>query len=170
MDKKILITTFDTWKAHHTTNASDDLLHLMLEKEMEHFHHLRRIPVDFELSPAHVLEHFEKLKPMILVCCGMAEERSKLNVESRGVRDGHILRTRIDLEKLTRGLPMTEISHDAGNFVCNRLYYSMLKHFETLEGEHHCLFIHVPVLTEENTDALASDFEHIILRLAEMVS
>ena len=96
----------------------------------------------------------------------MAEGRSQLNVESRAVRDGHVLRTGLDLEKLTRGLPMTEISHDAGTFVCNALYYSMLQHLQSLAGEHHCLFVHVPVVTEENRAALVSDFERLILRLA----
>lgn len=170
MDKNILITTFDTWEPHQKSNASDDLLHLMLEKEMEHFHHLRSITVDFELSPKHVLEHFETLKPKVLICCGMAEERTTLNVESRAVRDGHTLQTSLDLEMLIEGLPMTEISHDAGAFVCNALYYRMLKHLETLEGKHYCLFIHVPILTEENKDAIAADFERIILRLSAMVS
>lgn len=169
MKHEILITTFDIWEAHHTSNASDDLLHLLLEKELDFFHHLRSIPVDFELSPEHVLERFEALKPKIVVCCGMAEERSKLNIESRAVCDGKVFETGIDLEALTQGLGMTEISHDAGQYVCNTLYYRVLEHLERQEGEHHSLFVHVPVLTEANTAALVEDFERILLRLLALL-
>ena len=169
MDHEILITTFATWQSHQPSNASDDLLHILLEKELDFFHHLRSIPVDFELSPEHVLGHFDKLKPKVLICCGMAEERTKLNVESLAVRNENILQTGVDLEALTADLAMTEISHDAGGFVCNALYYTMLEHLDALEGEHHCIFIHIPVLTEQNKIALVNDFECIIKRISEML-
>ncbi|WP_345976148.1 peptidase C15 [Sulfurimonas sp. HSL3-7] len=169
MEHKILITTFATWKSHQPSNASDDLLGLLLKKELDFFQHLRKIPVDFELAPQHVLIRFNELRPKVLVCCGMAEERTKLNVESRAVRDEKVLHTGIDLQQLTADLVMTEISHDTGRFVCNALYYSMLEHLAAQEGEHHCLFIHVPVLTEENKEALAEDFERILQRISEML-
>jgi pyroglutamyl-peptidase len=162
----MLITSFTTWKPHHASNAADDLLQRCIEEKETSFHHLRKIPVDFETAPRHVLERFDALLPRVLVCCGMAEERSRLNVESRAVLEERTLRTGIDLERLTTGLPMTEISHDAGGFVCNTLYYRALEHLQAREREHHCLFIHVPVLTEENTPALTEDFKAIIERLA----
>jgi len=55
VSNSILITSFSTWKPHHTTNSSDDLLHLLLEEEIDFIYHLRSIPVDFELVPQHVL-------------------------------------------------------------------------------------------------------------------
>ncbi len=170
MSNSILITTFSTWELHHTTNASDDLLHLLLEKELDSFHHLRSIPVDFELSHQHVLTRFDELKPKVLICCGMAEERSKLNIESRAVLDEQLLQTSLDLDILTADLPMTEISHDAGRFVCNTLYYKTLEHLSLQEEDHHCVFIHVPVLTEENKDQLLADFISIIERLNSVIS
>ena len=170
MSNSILITTFSIWESHHTTNASDDLLHLLLEKELDSFHHLRSIPVDFELSHQHVLTRFDELKPKVLICCGMAEERSKLNIESRAVLDEQLLQTSLDLDILTADLPMTEISHDAGRFVCNTLYYKTLEHLSLQEEDHHCVFIHVPVLTEENKDQLLADFISIIERLNSVIS
>ncbi len=170
MAKSILITSFSIWESHHTTNASDDLLHLLLEKELDSFHHLRSIPVDFELAPEHVLTRFDELKPRVLICCGMAEERSKLNIESRAVLDEQLLQTSLDLDILTADLPMTEISHDAGRFVCNTLYYKALEHLSLQEENHHCVFIHVPVLTEENKDQLLADFMSIIERLNSVIS
>ena len=170
MSNSILITSFSTWKSHHTTNSSDDLLHLLLEKEPDSFHHLRSIPVDFELSHQHVLTRFDELKPKVIICCGMAEERSKLNMESRAVLDKQILKTGLDLEMLTADLQMTEISHDAGQFVCNTLYHKTLKHLSLQEEEHYCVFIHVPLLTEENKDQLLADFISIIERLKNVIS
>ena len=170
MNTTILITSFSTWKSHHTTNSSDDLLHLLLEKELDSFHHLRSIPVSFELSHQHVLTRFDELKPKVIICCGMTEERSKLNMESRAVLDKQILKTGLDLEMLTADLPMTEISHDAGQFVCNTLYFKTLKHLSLQEEDHHCVFIHVPLLTEENKDQLLADFILIIERLKNVIS
>jgi pyroglutamyl-peptidase len=166
MHHDILITSFTTWKAHHTSNAADDLLQRLIEETEATFHHLRKIPVDFETAPRHVLERFNTLRPRVVVCCGMAEERTRLNVESQAVLEERILSTGIDLERLTTGLLMTEISDDAGGFVCNTLYFRVLEHLQGQEREHHCLFIHVPVLTEENAQALTEDFKTIIERLA----
>ena len=170
VSNSILITSFSTWKSHHTTNSSDDLLHLLLEKELDSFHHLRSIPVDFELAPRHVLARFDELRPKVLICCGMAEERSKLHIESSAVLDEQLLQTVVDLEELTADLPMTEISHDAGRFVCNTLYYKTLEHLSSQEEDHHCIFVHVPVLTEENRDQLLADFISIIERLNNALS
>ncbi len=170
MSNSILITSFSTWKPHHTTNSSDDLLHLLLKKEVDSFHHLRSIPVDFELSHQHVLTRYDELKPKVIICCGMAEERSKLNIESRAVLDKQILKTSLDLDTLTADLSITEISHDAGRFVCNTLYYKTLEHLSLQEEDHHCIFIHVPLLTEENRDQLLADFILIIERLNSVIS
>lgn len=166
MNNDILITSFTTWKPHHTSNAADDLLQRLIEEMGDVFHYLRKVPVDFALAPQHVLEKFNELLPRVMVCCGMAEDRTRLSVESHAVLDDKCLRTGIDLARLTADLPMTEISHDAGRFVCNSLYYRALEYLQTLERSHHCLFIHVPVLTEENASSLTDDFATIIKRLA----
>jgi len=170
MTDSILITSFSTWESHHITNSSDDLLHLLSEKELGEFNFLRNLPVDFELAPQHVLARLDELKPKVLICCGMAEERTKLHVESRAVLDKQILKTGLDLEMLTADLPMTEVSHDAGQFVCNTLYFKTLKHLSMQEEDYHCVFIHVPLLTEENRGQLLADFISIIERLSHVVS
>ena len=168
MNNTLLITSFSTWKLHHITNSSDDLLHLLSEKELGPFNFLRKLPVEFELAPQHVLAKFNELRPKVLICCGMAEERTKLNIESRAVLDEQILQTSVDLDKLTADLLMTEISHDAGEFVCNTLYYKMLEHLSSQEENHHSIFVHVPIITEENKSLLVADFISIIERLSVM--
>ncbi len=168
MNNTILITSFSTWKSHHITNSSDDLLHLLSERELGPFNFLRKLPVEFELAPQHVLSRFNELRPKVLICCGMAEERTKLNIESSAVLDEQILQTSVDLDKLTADLLMTEISHDAGEFVCNTLYYKTLEHLSSQEENHHSIFVHVPVITEENKSLLVADFISIIERLSVM--
>lgn len=168
MKKNILITTFTTWEPHQLTNAADDLVQYFIDEKCDQCHYFRHLPVDFTLAPKLVVEAFETMLPRILVCCGMAEERDRLSVESQAVRGDKVYRTEIDLETLTEGLPMTEISHDAGDFVCNALYYSALEHINTLDGHHHCLFIHVPRLTDANVRAITEDFKTLIARLASL--
>lgn len=168
MYNHILITSFSTWEPHHTSNSSDDLLHLLGENGHGPFPSVRQLPVDFELAPQRVLERFNELRPKVLICCGMAEERTKLSIEFRAVLDEKILRTNVDLEALTADLPMTEVSHDAGGFVCNTLYFRTLDHLYSQEERHYCIFVHVPLLTEENRSPLAADFIAIIERLSAM--
>ena len=168
MNNTILLTSFSIWEPHHTTNSSDDLLELISEIELDSLSFLRNLPVEFELAPQHVLEKFNELQPKVLICCGMAEERTKLNIESRAVLEERTMQTSIDLIELTTDLQMTEISHDAGRFVCNTLYYKTLEHLSSHDEEHHSIFIHVPVITEENKHFLVADFISIIERLSVM--
>jgi pyroglutamyl-peptidase len=170
MTSHILITTFSTWKARQTANSSDELLQLLIERGIDAFDSLRRLPVDFELAPRQVLCSFDVLLPRVLVCCGMAEERSRLSIESRAILDDQVVATRIDLEALTADLTMTEISHDAGDFVCNTLYFRVLAHLHSRQQLHDTIFVHVPLLSAENREQLAADFAAILERLEGMTS
>lgn len=166
MQNRILITSFTTWKPHQTSNASDDLLGQISADACQSIYLLRRLPVDFNLAPGLVLAKFNELRPDVLVCCGMAEKRDKLNIESRAVVDEVATTTELDLTSLTRDLPMTEISHDAGRFVCNSLYFEALNHLKAQQRKHHCLFVHVPILDRHNIDAIRRDFLTILQRLS----
>ena len=168
MPDDILITSFAPWKPQQRSNASDDLLARFIETEGDRCRYLRRLPVDGLLSPRLVLEAVERFHPRLLLCCGMAEGRSRLSLETQAVLDGKVLRTDIDTAALTAGLRATEISRDAGNFVCNTLYYRCLEYLQKIGGDHHCLFLHVPVLSAENTPALLEDFRTIVRRLAAL--
>jgi len=165
MSKTLLLTSFTTWEPHQRSNASDDLLLELLKTEptLPSLHLLRQLPVDFDLAPERAIAHVNQLQPDIVVCCGMAESRFSLNVESRAVTPNEVLYTTANLERLVLGLAVTEISHDTGQFVCNWLYYTMLKHLQNTETI--CLFVHVPILTAENSEAIVTDFRFLIARL-----
>ena len=165
--RTILLTSFATWEPHQLSNASDDLLAEFLKTKplSADLHVLRQLPVDFQLAPEKAIAHFNQLQPDVILCCGMAQSRTKLSVESRGVNGSKVLKTKINLDYLVSDLTITEISHDAGQFVCNWIYYSMLKHLQEQNSNHYCLFVHVPILTSENLTPLLADFRLIIERI-----
>ena len=82
MRKQTLLTSFATWMPHQRSNSSDDLLGRIEETGRRSFHFLRRLPVDFQLAPKLVIAKLDELQPDVLICCGMAEERDKLSLES----------------------------------------------------------------------------------------
>ena len=158
------------WKAHHRSNASDDLLNVLIEQDLlatldAEITFLRKLPVDFQQAPQRVLAQLDALQPDVVVCCGMAERRSQLTIESNGKHQTHELRTTIDVDRLVDGLAITHISHDAGAFVCNYLYYSILKHVDDRRLACQCLFVHVPLLNAGNRELIMKDFLTILRSL-----
>jgi len=163
----LLLTSFAPWKAHQTTNSSDDLVLLLHDRGWlpATTQLLRHLPVHFQLAPGQVISAMYQYRPTTVVCCGMAETRSLLNLEryGRGHRDRH--ETPIDLGAIAAGLQWTEISQDAGNFVCNALYYELLGHVQKHDLDIQCLFVHVPPLNEYNREPLMQDFAAILSQL-----
>jgi pyroglutamyl-peptidase len=96
----------------------------------------------------------------------MAEKRKKLTVESQAIRGDSTLKTRVDLEKLIAGLGSADISHNAGKFVCEGLYYEVLAHLLKERNNARCIFVHVPRLTQESRPKILADFLAIVHRIA----
>jgi pyroglutamyl-peptidase len=155
---KILITTFQTWLTHHTSNSADDLVGLVADRLPWHCQVLRHLPVDFEAAPRLVLARIAELQPEIVVCCGMAESRSRLSIESNGRWQSDLRFTTVDLAALCRETQDTTISHDAGGFVCNYLYYQVLRQWQAAAAGRQAIFVHVPLLTETNRATMVEDF------------
>ncbi len=201
MANPILLTSFTTWKAEQTSNSSDDLLEILVQNNwLPDAHHLlRRVPVDFELAPAQVLAAIARLQPAIVVCCGMAEDRDHVSIETQAVREEAILTTTIECTALLTDLHLTRLSQDAGCFVCNHLYYSVLHYLRTgpipapqtnatpsgrdqyapdranraeipVAATSHCIFIHIPILLPDNKDLIVTDFLTILHRLQSLVT
>ena len=95
----------------------------------------------------------------------MAESRQKLTIESCACCDTDMLKTAVNLESLIADLDTTEISHEAGKYVCEALYYAVLKHICDAKLAAKCIFVHVPILTDENLDKIIADFLLIMNRL-----
>lgn len=165
--KRILLTSFSTWKAHQRFNSSDQLLEeiAQIPTLASSLFFLRQLPVNLPVARDITIAKMQQLQPNLLLCCGMAESRQHLQVEAQAVVSNEILRTRIDLEALTAGLHYTVISQDAGRFVCNSLYHAMLNYLRRCFPDREGLFIHVPLLTLENRERIVVDFRQLIERL-----
>ncbi|MBC6477557.1 MAG: peptidase C15 [Hormoscilla sp. GM7CHS1pb] len=171
MTRKILLTSFDTWLPHHKSNASDDLLIEVakLDDIPYELNLLRQLPVDIRAASDRVLAQIDQLQPDAIVCCGMAEGRTSLSLESNARRET-VLKTPINLDKLLVGLDDVQISHDAGRFVCEGLYYSVLQAIAENNISSNCLFVHVPLLTPDNSVQMQSEVLQIIQRMGTMRS
>ena len=167
MTNKILLTSFDTWLPHHKSNSSDDLLAKISQIQSLPYSltFLQKLPVDFQLAPNLAIAQINQLQPDTIICCGMAESRQKLTVESCACSNKDILKTAVNLEPLVADLAATEISHEAGKFVCEAVYYAVLKHLADAQMTAKCIFVHVPILTPDNTDKIVCDFLSIVNRL-----
>ena len=168
MKIKVLLTSFDIWKPEHISNSSDDLLGLISVQELTDYSLslLRKLPVDSEVAPEIVISQIEKFQPDVIVCCGMAEKREILTIESQANSGEKVMKTAVDLSNLVVGLDGTEISNDAGKFVCEDLYYSVLKYLDEGCLNSKCIFVHVPILTAVNKDVIVGDFQKILSKIS----
>ena len=173
MANKILLTSFDTWLPHQKSNSSDDLLNAISKRTDANYHgsaslsltFLRQLPVDVELASCCVIAKINELQPDGIICCGMAECRTQLTVESNAKCGNTLLKTPLDLKQLVAGSHGIEISHDAGRFVCEGLYYSVLNYLGDRNLNTRCIFVHVPILDEKNFAGIMADFRLIIHNL-----
>ncbi|NEP06116.1 MAG: peptidase C15, partial [Okeania sp. SIO4D6] len=164
MKTKVLLTSFDIWEPHHKSNSSDDLLGLISVQKSTNYSlsFLRKLPVDSQLATQIVIAKIEEIQPDVIICCGMAQTREILTIESQASCGEVVMKTSINLAELVAGLDVTEISNDAGKFVCEDLYYSVLKYLDMSCYQTKCIFVHVPVLTENNRDKISYNFIPII--------
>ncbi|MBE9030264.1 peptidase C15 [filamentous cyanobacterium LEGE 11480] len=168
---RILITTFQTWLEHQSSNSSDDLVLDLNDTQQlpQNCHILRQVPVDFHQAPVVVIKQIVELQPDWVVCCGMAESRSRLSIESNGRWQSDLQFATIDLDNLLYHATETVISHDAGGFVCNYLYYQVLRYLHQHRPQTSAIFVHVPVLNDDNRAVIAQDFLAILKSLKAAV-
>jgi pyroglutamyl-peptidase len=164
----ILLTSFATWRADQRSNASDDLVAEVAQmSDLAPFlATLRQLPVNTPIARSLTIYKFEQIRPTLLLCCGMAETRQRLSLETQAVQGESVLKTNLDLERLVASLDQhpIEISQDAGRFVCNSLYHAMLNYLKRYP-DYQTLFVHVPRLTSTNRNQLVEAFRHLIQKL-----
>ena len=161
MDNKLLLTSFQTWLPHQKSNSSDDLLKTIKQVD-SNLYFVRKLPVNTNLAALQVIKAIEQIEPKGIICCGMAESRSQLTVESNAVCDRDCIFTQVNLDKLVTYLNNTNISHDAGKFVCEGLYYQILKYILVNQPNIQCIFVHIPTLDAGNFKIIQHDFMTII--------
>ena len=168
---RLLVTSFRPWKAHQTSNSSDDLLRSLDHQGRLPAHCLwiDQVPVHFDLAPMVVLNAIHQYRPAIVVCCGMAEQRHHLNLELYGKATNHQLASSLAMDSLLQGTCWTEVSTDAGNYVCNHLYYRVLQHLQKSFKQEQALFVHIPCLTPVNQLWIEKDFLQLLQNLTAAV-
>ncbi len=164
MSRKILFTSFTTWLSHQKSNSSDDLLQEILAVR-DHDSFLRQLPVDIELASKSAISKISELQPDIIICCGMPQSRSQLSIEAQASDRDQVLNTQVNLPQLIAGIDGIEISYDAGKFVCEGLYYSILKHLQSSQLSTHCIFVHIPILSQDNLTEVKNSFLAVVQRL-----
>ncbi|MGB2926119.1 MAG: peptidase C15 [Limnothrix sp.] len=162
--RKILLTSFRPWLAHHHSNSSDDLLGQIqaIAFPKHELMFLRHLPVETEAASQKTIQAIATQKPDAVICCGMAESRTKLTVEAQAFAQAKHYETTVNLSTLTQQLKFTKISHDAGKFVCEGLYFSVLEHIHQQQLKIAAIFLHIPLLTDENNQLIMQDFRQII--------
>ena len=163
----LLLTSFAPWRAHQPSNTSDDLIALLQSRNQipEDTTLIRHLPVHFQLAPCRVISTIIKVRPSVVVCCGMAENRFLLTLERYARHENTLLETSLKLHQLCADTRWTTISNDAGTYVCNSLYYQLLAYVQKHKWPIQCLFVHVPLLTEHNRELIAYDFSLMLPRL-----
>ncbi|NEO28734.1 MAG: peptidase C15 [Kamptonema sp. SIO4C4] len=158
--KRLLLTSFQTWLPHQVSNASDDLLAMLVGRHFEGIEWvlLRQLPVETTTASEMAIAAIQDYNPDGIICCGMAETRYWLTVESHAKKGKHQLPTTVNLQELIASLSFTRISHDAGKFVCEGVYFEVLKHLQEHRLSLPCVFVHVPVITTHNQHKLYTDF------------
>ncbi|MBD2260208.1 peptidase C15 [Pseudanabaena sp. FACHB-2040] len=164
----ILLTSFAPWKADQRSNSSDDLLVSLQQRQElpDNALLMRQVPVNFHLAPCHIIAKLVELRPAVLICCGMAEKRHCLSLELNGRYEDKTLKTALNLPELIAGTRLTEISHCAGTYVCNHLYFKVLEFIQRTRCSTQAIFIHVPPLNPLNQEFVAADFTLILQRLS----
>lgn len=165
MNKKVLLTSFTTWLPHQPSNSSDDLLQVISQIHAENTY-LRQLPVDIDLASSLAIAKIQELQPDTIICCGMAESRERLSIEAQAMDGEDVLHTLVDLPQLIAGIEGIEISYDAGKFVCEGLYYSVLKYLQDYQMHSRCIFVHVPIVSSDNSAAITTNFLSVLYRLA----
>lgn len=166
---KILLTSFKTWLTYQKSNSSDDLLAIIQESNytsIANLFFLRNLPVDIERATHQTISEIKRIQPDVIICCGMAQKRNNLTIESNASWGNECLYTSVDLTELTKILMVTTISDDAGKFVCEGLYYQVLKYIQSQHLDLHCIFVHVPLL-EADRASILRDFQLIIGKFAD---
>lgn len=164
MPRKLLLTSFQTWLPHQKSNSSDDLLESIQKQQLglNSLFFLRKLPVNIELATQETIAKIKAVQPQSIICCGMAESREQLTIESNAVRGENCIFTSVDLNQLPLCLAQTKVSHNAGKFVCEGLYYQILQYTQTKNLYMSCLFVHIPLLNSKNRHIIEQDFIAVI--------
>lgn len=163
----ILLTGFEPFD-EADTNPSWEAVSRVPETLAGQAVHKLRLPVVYGAAADLLLEEIARLRPEIVICCGVANGRPAITPELVAINYRHAripdnagqhffdqpidpvgpaaCMTRLPVHAMIDAMKAEEIpaylSLSAGAYVCNDVYYALLK--SEAEYGHRGLFIHVP--------------------------
>ena len=175
-DRAILVTGFEPFGGE-TINASWEATRALDRWRCGDFvAHAVILPVAYEACVADFVAAFERLQPAAVLMTGQAARRGLVSVEryahnraravnadSRGVVLGAA--TRSEAERLEANAPVrgvargiwaagvpTRVSIDAGDYVCNHLYFGALNFLAGSALGAPAVFVHLPATPEQTLE------------------
>ena len=144
-----------------------------------HAVHRMRLPVVYQQAAEEMLREIRRVKPEVVICCGVAAGRGgvtpelvALNYRWARIPDNagqlfsgtpilpqgeHALRTSLPVHRMVEAIRAKEfpawLSLSAGAYVCNDLYYHLM--LNESELGYRGLFVHVPEEKDVNADRAA---------------
>jgi pyroglutamyl-peptidase len=157
MSATFLVTGFEPF-AEHRTNPSWDALEL-LRPAWPQTIAIERLPVDYLRAHRALREAIDTLKPRAVLCTGLARGEV-FRIELRARRPAALAAEPGDAESFGRW-PWDEMraaldaanavtidSQDAGQYVCESTYWSLLNHRSPPRPIEAAAFLHVPLVSE----------------------
>lgn len=173
----ILITAFEPFGGAET-NPSLEAMALVPEQIGQHMICKLLLPVEYTRAASLMLEEIRRVRPEIVISCGVANgrkgitpEKLAINYRSAAIADNADVKyagvpidaagpaaymTGLPVERMVEALQAAELpaylSLSAGAYVCNDVYYALLA--SESELGHRGMFLHVPgveVATPEQT-------------------
>jgi pyroglutamyl-peptidase len=170
----VLLTGFEPF-AGEQTNPSADIARA-LDGEVIEGHSVIGVvlPCVFGNATTRLNEHLSRVDPALVICLGLAGGRASISMERVAInlddaripdeagqqpRDRAVIEagpaayfSSLPVKAMTRalsdaGLP-AEVSHTAGTFVCNHVFYGLM-HALTERSQTRGGFVHVPFATEQ---------------------
>ena len=168
---KVLVTCFEPFGGSDVNSSMQAVEEL--KKDLPEDWHTMVLPVVFGEAADLAVKRTRELRPDAVILTGQAEGRRRISVEALGrnirnaripdnagqqpenekiVRGGEeLFAPDCDMERLTQMLAErgihASLSTDAGSFVCNDVYYSMLRAFRG--SGIRVIFMHFPLSTAE---------------------
>ena len=131
------------------------------------------LPCVYDACVAEFVEAFERLRPQAVLMTGQAARRAVISVEkiarigagasrpdNRGLVRGEIAKEgpallegtvrAVDVARAIRGAGLSaRVSTNAGDYVCNHLYYGALRHLQARAPGTPAIFLHLPATPEQ---------------------
>ena len=164
---KLLLTAFEAFNGRPTNIAQLAVSYVTLNNSQIEVNK-KYLPVALFSSFQYINSYIEKEKPDVIILCGEAIDRKKISLE---IKAKNFINKKIiysifpsieALSHLFTHFIQAEISLDAGEYICNALYYQVMYYHPQIP----CIFVHFPSPTSSlSIDQMSKALEIIIQSL-----